>query len=353
MREIAIRPAAFDDWTAIHAMMVEPRVIKFLDKMPSLEASEVASIFREPIPGHHRLVAVIEKQVIGLATLHHNLRPRLSHSGTASVMVHPGHWGKGIGTKLSRELLDLADNWLNLKRLEATVLDQNTSALSLCEKLGFVNEGARRCTLFGAGHWHGDIVMARLHNVSDQLLSDETDPDEFKGLETTINLEVSVRPLHPEDKEDYYNLMRHPLVGKTTLQMPSQEIWRTEDRFNTRSRHLHRMAAIVEDKMIGVATLAQLQEPRRIHCARIGMSVHPDFWGQGVGSLLLKALIDIADNWLDLKRLELDVNTDNPAGVRLYMKHGFRIEGARRCHAFGGGRMANSYFMARINGSCF
>lgn len=37
----------------------------------------------------------------------------------------------------------------------------------------------------------------------------------------------------------------------------------------------------------------------------------------------MTAILDIGDNWLNLKRVELEVNTDNPVAVHLYEKFGF------------------------------
>ena len=78
------------------------------------------------------------------------------------------------------------------------------------------------------------------------------------------------------------------------------------------------------------------------------MKVHPEYWGHGIGSRLMKSVTDLADKWLNTIRIELEVNCDNPAGIRLYQKSGFVIEGTKRFHGYGDGRWTDSYFMARI-----
>jgi len=67
--------------------------------------------------------------------------------------------------------------------------------------------------------------------------------------------------------------------------------------------------------------------PCRRHVGQIGMAVRDDWQGKGVGSALMDAAIDLAENWLNLTRLELDVFTDNEPAIHLYKKFGFSIEG--------------------------
>jgi len=55
-----------------------------------------------------------------------------------------------------------------------------------------------------------------------------------------------------------------------------------------------------------------------------------------------------ADIWMDLRRIELQVFTDNEPGRRLYERCGFEVEGTLRKYAFRGGEYADVYAMARL-----
>jgi L-phenylalanine/L-methionine N-acetyltransferase len=78
------------------------------------------------------------------------------------------------------------------------------------------------------------------------------------------------------------------------------------------------------------------------------MAVRDDWQGKGVGTALIEAALDLADNWLNLTRIELGVYTDNAAAVALYKKFGFEIEGTHHRFAFRGGRYVDAYSMARL-----
>ncbi len=97
---------------------------------------------------------------------------------------------------------------------------------------------------------------------------------------------------------------------------------------------------------LGLHTNARV--PRRKHAAGIGMGVVTAHQRKGVGSLLLAAAIDLADNWYGIDRLELTVFTDNEAAVGLYTKFGFAIEGTLRAYALRNGVYADTYTMARL-----
>lgn len=87
---------------------------------------------------------------------------------------------------------------------------------------------------------------------------------------------------------------------------------------------------------------------RRNHVAVIGMGVHDDHAGRGIGTALLAALVDAADRWYAIRRLELSVFPDNEAALRLYWRFGFIEEGRSRQDTFREGRYSDVLRMARL-----
>jgi putative acetyltransferase len=78
------------------------------------------------------------------------------------------------------------------------------------------------------------------------------------------------------------------------------------------------------------------------------MAVRTQYRGRGVGSALMQAIVDLADQWLHVFRLELTVYTDNEAAMALYRKFGFEREGTHKAYALRGGRYVDAHFMARV-----
>ena len=57
---------------------------------------------------------------------------------------------------------------------------------------------------------------------------------------------------------------------------------------------------------------------RRRHAVSLGLSVARQAQLQGIGTALLAALTDYADNWGHVLRIELTVYTDNHQAIKLY-----------------------------------
>ena len=160
---------------------------------------------------------------------------------------------------------------------------------------------------------------------------------------------VSIRHAEPDDYEALHRIFSCPRVIEGTLQLPlpSAEMWRK--RLSEKPEGIYALVACAGGEVVGDLGLETYPTYwRRRHVAQIGMAVRDDWQGRGVGTALMEAALDLADNWLNLTRVELSVYTDNAAAVALYKKFGFEIEGTHRRYAFRNGKYADAYSMARI-----
>lgn len=102
-----------------------------------------------------------EGQVLGLVSLT-NI-DRMNQSATFHIMLGDStHRDKGIGSYAAKEILRHAFFDMNLNRVELTVLESNTRAIALYDKLGFKKEGIKREVVYKNGLFVNMIFMAIL-----------------------------------------------------------------------------------------------------------------------------------------------------------------------------------------------
>lgn len=162
---------------------------------------------------------------------------------------------------------------------------------------------------------------------------------------------LQIRRAEPDDCSALYEMFISPKVTAGTLQVPypSREQWR--QRLADPDGH-YNLVAVVNERVVGMLGVHTFpNRPRRRHVGAIDIVVHEEWQGKGVGAALMRAGLDLADNWLNLTRLELEVYTDNESAIRLYERFGFEHEGTLRQHAFRDGRYVDSYVMARLRPS--
>lgn len=159
---------------------------------------------------------------------------------------------------------------------------------------------------------------------------------------------IQVRAREPEDAPALTEILNCSSVYAGTLQLPYRSLASRRERM-VEDTNAHHLVAEIDGRVVGSLGLHTETPPRRRHVGEIGMTVHDDFQGQGVGTALMMAMIDLADNWLGLQRVELHVYTDNDPAVHLYEKFGFVIEGTARQFALRGGAYVDAYAMARLH----
>ncbi|WP_293763991.1 GNAT family N-acetyltransferase [uncultured Aquitalea sp.] len=164
-------------------------------------------------------------------------------------------------------------------------------------------------------------------------------------------MHFSIRRIEPADAADMARLSNAPGVVRHTSQLPchTEAAWRKK--LDSLPADCHSLVAVDEqDHVIANAGLLLNTRPRCRHAATLFLVVHDDWQGQGVGKALLTALLDLADNWLGLKRIELMAQADNARAIGLYERFGFRHEGISRQDILQDGVYVDSVNMARLTG---
>ncbi|MBF8278661.1 MAG: putative GCN5-related N-acetyltransferase [candidate division NC10 bacterium] len=91
--------------------------------------------YRKVLP----LVAEVGGNIVGDATLHRRTFGWTSHVGKVRLVIDKDYRGKGLGTVLIEELIDIAKK-AGLEQLVAELISDQTGALSAFKRLGFEKE---------------------------------------------------------------------------------------------------------------------------------------------------------------------------------------------------------------------
>jgi putative acetyltransferase len=159
---------------------------------------------------------------------------------------------------------------------------------------------------------------------------------------------IVLRAVEPDDFAAIQAIYAQPLACLNTMQMPfpSKRLW--QQRLAEDSASRYSLVACMEDWPVGNIGLFASEHPRQRHMGSLGMGVHDEYAGRGIGELLMRSALEIADNWLRLTRIELTVYADNERAIRLYERTGFEVEGLLRRYATRQGELAHALMMARL-----
>ncbi|MBV9251358.1 MAG: GNAT family N-acetyltransferase [Acetobacteraceae bacterium] len=157
-----------------------------------------------------------------------------------------------------------------------------------------------------------------------------------------------IRGQRPQDCEAIAELHNLPGFRFGTLRLPFETPEQVRESMEKTPPGFVRLVAVLDGKIVGRVGLHRLPG-RQSHVGEIGIGVHNDWRGQGVGTALLKAAVDMADRWLGLRRLQLSVDTENEAAIRLYRRFGFEVEGTYRAFALRDGVLVDAFAMSRLH----
>ncbi|HEY7125861.1 MAG TPA: GNAT family N-acetyltransferase [Ktedonobacterales bacterium] len=155
-----------------------------------------------------------------------------------------------------------------------------------------------------------------------------------------------IRPLRLEDGEALWRIARQEGVIETTMGLPSDRLHQRTERLAQLGPDDHWFVAEVNGEVVGLAGM-NVGRGRLRHSGHVFLFVAREYQRQGIGRRLLEALLDVADNWLLLRRVELTVIVGNDHAKRLYERLGFEVEGRRKLSIVSQGELKDEWLMAR------
>ncbi|MFC4560208.1 GNAT family N-acetyltransferase [Virgibacillus kekensis] len=166
-KRLRLRKVEKDDTEQYHKWRNDMDVMESTNPALDLYSKEETRQFVENVligSSSSKSYIIMEKEsgtVIGITSLINvDLKNR-----NAECIIDIGekeYWGRGYGREALELLLHYAFQELNLHRISLKVFSFNEKAIHLYKKLGFIEEGKSRESLFRNGKWHDILHMGIL-----------------------------------------------------------------------------------------------------------------------------------------------------------------------------------------------
>ena len=158
-----------------------------------------------------------------------------------------------------------------------------------------------------------------------------------------------IRSAEPADAPAVSALIGQVGTFEGTLQLPDMPVASRLEFLQRVEPQSCKLVAVDADRIVGSAGLHAMPGLRRSHVRGLGIGIAQEWQGRGVGHLLIARLLDWADNWAAVLRVELTVHADNERAIALYRSMGFVEEGRHRAYALKNGRYVDALCMARLH----
>ena len=107
------------------------------------------------------------------------------------------------------------------------------------------------------------------------------------------------------------------------------------------------LIALDNDQIIARAELEGYYAARIRHRAKFSISVRKEYWNQGIGTEMMKRIIEQAKK-MKIRVIELEVISDNVRGMNLYHKMGFADIGIYKEYFYVNGMYKDAVIMQKI-----
>lgn len=160
MSHIQIRDAVDSDQKCLVNWLSQKDVLRWFPLADSKEIEDAARIWLSYSKLNAVLTALWDGKPCGIANLYIQPFKKLSHQCLFAIIVDENYRGKGVGTKLLGDLIDLAKNQFSIEILHLEVYEGNP-AIGLYEKLGFTEYGRQKRFVKEDGNYLTKILMQK------------------------------------------------------------------------------------------------------------------------------------------------------------------------------------------------
>jgi L-phenylalanine/L-methionine N-acetyltransferase len=161
--------------------------------------------------------------------------------------------------------------------------------------------------------------------------------------------DILIRAAEPADAAGISALLGTVGTFEGTLQLPDMPVASRLEHLQRVDSQSPRLVAVSRGEVVGMASLIGLPSLRRAHSRSLAIAMATGWQGKGLGRRLMQRLLDWADNWGGVLRVELHVHADNERAIALYKSLGFEEEGRHKGYALKNGRYVDSLSMARLH----
>lgn len=351
MTEPIIRPIRTEDWPDYWETRTQPNVIWGTLQIATLPR-DLVKAQSGPQFNNHVFVAEVDGKVVGSCGLHGSTSPRARHRFGLGMSVHDAYQGRGLGKRLMAAALDLADNYLGAERVELDVYTDNTRAIHLYKSFGFEEEGVLRAMAFRDGAYVDAVQMGRLKGraaAAPRTVAPALTPGLPGGGSHPDDL--NIRSVRPEDAPAIHAIFLQRGVLANLNRAPSLHLDEVRKEVTGLNWGQHLVVAETEGQVIGAAYLSQGRPGRRQHVGTIEWIAVDEAWqGRGVGTMLLQFLLNLADRWVNLKRVEWQAVADATLGLALAKRFSFETEAVLRSAFFRDGQFVDVCLLGRTAG---
>jgi ribosomal-protein-alanine N-acetyltransferase len=157
----------------------------------------------------------------------------------------------------------------------------------------------------------------------------------FKKIPELEGERVLLRRLRVSDASEMYDYARRESVTRYLLWSPHPDPEHTrqylsyvQGRYRVGEFYDWAIVDKASGKMIGTCGFPMISEAN--NSAEVGYVLHPDFWGKGYATEVLRILLSFAFKTLGLHRVEARCFEEHAASRRVMEKCGMRYEGSLR-----------------------